>query len=99
MQVVPAGGLVLLRRLHLQSSWSPDVPCYLYIRVPRPPSALLPRWPLNVEEARRLQEAAKEELVRLGRCMQPAGGVEFRKGIPVLVRLRFHIMTISSHRA
>ncbi|CAK9009250.1 unnamed protein product [Durusdinium trenchii] len=62
----PRGGLVLLRRLHLNISWSPDVPCHIYIRVPRPPKPLVPTWPLTLTEANRLQEAAKEELVHLG---------------------------------
>jgi hypothetical protein len=54
---VPAGGLVFQRRLHLNISWSRDVPCHVYIRVPKPSLALRPKWPLTVEEAKRLHQA------------------------------------------
>ena len=64
--LVPAGGLVFLRRLHLNSSWSNDVPCHIYIRVPGPSPSLRPKWPLNKTEAKRLLEASTEELVALG---------------------------------
>lgn len=57
---VPAGGLVFLRRLHLNVTWSSDVPCHIYIRVPPPPPALRPTWPLTVEEAKRLHQASSK---------------------------------------
>jgi len=64
--LIPAGGLVFLRRLHLNTSWSNDVPCHIYIRVPGPSPSLRPNWPLNNTEAKRLLEASTEELVALG---------------------------------
>eukprot|EP00438_Fugacium_kawagutii_P002829 Skav214115 [mRNA] locus=scaffold1185:385909:391725:- [translate_table: standard] len=86
---VPAGGLVFLRRLHLNVAWSSDVPCHIYIRVPPPPPALRPTWPLTVEEAKRLHQASSKiqrgivihglgaavaELVQLG-AMRLSGAV------------------------
>lgn len=59
---VPAGGLVFLRRLHLNVTWSSDVPCHIYIRVPPPPPALRPTWPLTVEEAKRLHKASSKAM-------------------------------------
>ncbi|CAJ1400032.1 unnamed protein product [Effrenium voratum] len=52
-----AAGLAPLRRIPA---------CHVYLRVPRAPEALSPKWPLTVEEASRLYQAAQEELQQLG---------------------------------
>ena len=77
--LIPAGGLVFLRRLHLKISWSNDVPCHIYIRVPGPSPSLRPNWPLNNTEAKRLLEASIEELVALG-AMRLSGNAVLSEG-------------------